>query len=93
MEYKDEILGSAADEIDTDLQYHGMISDADFELLKMIYLEKHTFLEAAKHFGISLEACKKRVQRAREALRNNLSPEKKIILNSCPHLPFSVHIE
>lgn len=75
LEYKDEVLGAASDEINVDLQYEGLISDADFELLKMIYLDKLTFLEASNHYGITLEACKKRVQRARETLRNNLSSE------------------
>lgn len=45
------------------------IGERDFELLKMVYLEGRSMLELSKMLGISVEACKKRVQRSRKKLR------------------------
>ena len=46
---------------------------ADFQLLKRVVLDGCTMLEAAKEYGISVEACKKRIQRLRTHLKKKLS--------------------
>ena len=56
-----------------DLMYSGLISEAEFQLVKRIAIDRYTMLEAAEELGISVETCKKRVQRAKDKLRKNLS--------------------
>ena len=56
-----------------DLLYSGLISDEEFQLVKRIAVDRYTMLEAAEELGIKVETCKKRVQRAKEKLRKNLS--------------------
>ena len=51
----------------------GDVSDSeDFRLLKRLALEQYTIAELAQDLGISVEACKKRVQRARKRLQKKL---------------------
>ena len=52
----------------------GDVSDSeDFQLLKRIALDRCTMLEVAQDLGISVETCKKRVQRARKRLQQKLA--------------------
>lgn len=53
------------------LLYSGVVSEADFRLLKRIAVDRYTVLEAAEELGIGVETCKKRVQRAREKFLKN----------------------
>ena len=59
---------------ETDIEFHAIYSDLlgeeDFKLLEL--LKKYTMIEAASEFGISVEACKKRAQRAKRRLRKLL---------------------
>lgn len=55
-----------------DLLYADLVNSEDYKLLKKIALEKYTMLEAAAELGISVEACKKRVQRAKKKLQDYL---------------------
>jgi RNA polymerase sigma-70 factor (ECF subfamily) len=71
-EYNETVIGGQSDEIDVDLLYHGLVSDDDFYLLKQVVLEKCTYLEVARERGISLNACKKRIQRIKKQLREKL---------------------
>ena len=48
--------------------YSGALGEDDFQLLINIVIRKYTMLEAAEELGISVEACKKRVQRAKKRL-------------------------
>ena len=54
-------------------KFHAAYSDAlgkdDFQLLINIVIRKYSMLEAAEELGISVEACKKRVQRAKKKLQ------------------------
>jgi len=51
----------------------GSIADSDdFKLVERIVLYKLTILEAATELGISVDTCKKRVQRAKKRLRKML---------------------
>ncbi len=49
-----------------------LLGRADYELLVKIVLQNYTMLEAAQELGISVEACKKRVQRAKKKLEAHL---------------------
>ena len=51
------------DETDVDLLYGDWAARADFQLLKRVVLDGCTLLEAAEEYGITVEACKKRIQR------------------------------
>lgn len=55
-----------------DILYSDLLSPDEYKLLKLIALHKYSMLEASQEFGISVEACKKRVQRAKEKLRRIL---------------------
>lgn len=61
------------DEEDVDLLYGDVAGRSDFKLLKRIVLDNYSMLEAADEFGITVEACKKRVQRIKKLLKNKLS--------------------
>lgn len=52
--------------------YAGLISEEELRLLVWIYCEKRSCQEAAERLNISLAACKKRIQRAKRALRDAL---------------------
>lgn len=53
--------------------FRGLISDLDLELLILFYIEGHPQRELAHDFGISLSACKMRIQRAKALLRECIS--------------------
>lgn len=57
---------------DVDLMYSDLVSPAEFHLLKRVDIEGYTMLEMAEELGINLETCKKRAQRAREKMRQQL---------------------
>lgn len=57
-----------ATEIEFMAMYTGLLDEKDFKLLELLALKRYSMLEAANEFGISIEACKKRVQRARKKL-------------------------
>ncbi|NCB50273.1 MAG: sigma-70 family RNA polymerase sigma factor [Clostridia bacterium] len=65
-------LGTMTDETNIDFLYSNLIGREDYELLKNIILKKKSMLEAALELGISVEACKKRVQRAKKKLKELL---------------------
>ncbi|MCC8182109.1 MAG: sigma-70 family RNA polymerase sigma factor [Clostridiales bacterium] len=55
-----------------DLLYGDLRRDRDYLLLKRLALDQYTMAELAAELGISVEACKKRVQRARKRLQRRL---------------------
>jgi len=63
------------DEIDIDVLYDDEAKREDFQILKLIAIEKYSMKDAADEFGISIEACKKRVQRIKKHLQKKLSPK------------------
>lgn len=65
-----------ANEEDLDLVYSNICDSEDYKMLKRFALEKCTMLEAAQELGISVETCKKRVQRARKKLQKYLKEKK-----------------
>jgi RNA polymerase sigma-70 factor (ECF subfamily) len=61
-----------ADEPDLDLLYSNVSSSEEFKLIKAIALDGKSMMELAEEMHISVSACKKRAQRAREFLRKKL---------------------
>lgn len=58
--------------ISVDILFGDLSDSEDFQLLKRIALDRCTMLEVAEELGISVESCKKRVQRARKRLQEKL---------------------
>ena len=56
-------------EIDIDVLYGDLLDSADYKLLKRYYLEDKSLKLIADADDITLEACKKRLQRARKRLK------------------------
>lgn len=54
------------------LLFDELAQQEDFKLLKEMVVDGRTQLEMAQSRGISLEACRKRVQRAKETLRQKI---------------------
>lgn len=59
-----------------DLLYSDIVDSPEYKLLKRIVIDKYTMLEAAQELGISVDACKKRVQRSKKKLQNHLKENK-----------------
>lgn len=55
-----------------DTFYYGLIPEDDYQILKRVVIDKYTMLEAAEEFGLNVEQCKKKVQRAKIKLKNAL---------------------
>lgn len=55
-----------------DLLYGDIAQTEEYRLIKEMAIEGRSHLEMAQSRGISVDACKKRVQRAREFLRSKL---------------------
>ncbi|MBD5153020.1 MAG: sigma-70 family RNA polymerase sigma factor [Oscillibacter sp.] len=68
---------SAGDEVQVSVDVlFGDVSDSeDFQLLKRVALDRCTMLEIAEELDISVEACKKRVQRARKRLQERIEAQ------------------
>ena len=60
----ESVLGTTALESDN-------LWEEDFMILKKIILDGYSYKDLAKELGISLEACKKRAQRAKQRFRKN----------------------
>ena len=67
-----EALGSYRDPPDPDLLYGDLAKTEEYRLIRRLTEEKLSMLELSQELGISVSACKKRVQRAREFLRRRL---------------------
>lgn len=57
------------DELELDTEYGDLKDDPDYKLLKEFVLEHRTIKEMAQARGITVVACKKRIQRAKERLK------------------------
>lgn len=66
------VAADASDNISVDLLFGDVSESADFQLLKRIAIDQYSIVELAEELGVSVEACKKRVQRARKRLRKKL---------------------
>lgn len=65
-------MGHATDELDVDLLYGNVADTPEFKLIKAIALDGKSMLELSQELGISVDAAKKRAQRAREYLQRRL---------------------
>ena len=63
------VADSKANHSDPALLYDGLISQEDYYLLSRIGIDGYSILELADELDISLAACRKRIQRARERFR------------------------
>ena len=75
-DFDENIYVKDSDTSDIDLLYSDIVDSSEYKLLKRIALDKYTMLEAAQELGISVEACKKRVQRAKKKLKGHLEKNK-----------------
>lgn len=60
--------------LDVETLYAGIVSPEDLALLRQVYVEGRTYQEMADALGISLAACKKRIQRAKERFAERYEP-------------------
>ena len=68
----DDFWGRHEDETNIELEYAGVVSRDDLHLLKLLAVDGYTYVEAAKEFEITSEACRKRAKRAADKLRKKL---------------------
>lgn len=68
----DNIASDDENTLDIDILYSDIANSDDYKLIKMIALDHCSMLEIAQELGISVEACKKLVQRARKKLKKYL---------------------
>ena len=68
--YRD--LSSTEDSICIEVLYHDIAQTEELKLIRELALEGRSYLEMAQQRGISIPACRKRVQRAREVLRRKM---------------------
>jgi DNA-directed RNA polymerase specialized sigma24 family protein len=60
--------GYSEDKLELRLLYEDVFNTEDFQLIKELAVDGKSHLEMAQARGISVSACKKRVQRAKEKL-------------------------
>ena len=60
------------DKVHLEILYDDVADSEEFQLLKAMFINGNSHLEIAKSKGISLSACKKRIQRAKEKLKKKL---------------------
>ena len=63
------------EDAEVDILYADLLSPDEYSLLKKIVLQRYTIADVARELGISVESCKKRVQRAKQKLRKKLERE------------------
>lgn len=68
----ESLPAEAGELMSMDLLFGGVASSEDFRLLKRVVLDRCTIPELAQELGVPVEACKKRVQRARKRLQKKL---------------------
>lgn len=76
-DFDENAIAEDTDTSNIDFMYSDIVDSAEYELLKKIALDKYTMLEAAQELGISVEACKKRVQRAKKKLKKHFIEKEK----------------
>ncbi len=69
---REELPAVEPELMSVDLLFGDVSESEDFRLLKRVALEQCTMPELARELGVSVEACKKRVQRARKRLQKKL---------------------
>ena len=72
METQGEDAAFSEDNMDLHILYENVAHTEEFKLLLELTIEGRSHLEVAQRLGISVDACKKRAQRAREKLRTKI---------------------
>ena len=65
-------IAISEDNLRLDLMYENIAQTEEFEILRQMAIEGKSHLEMATERGISISACKKRVQRAKEKLKDKI---------------------
>ena len=60
---------------DLEARFGKLAKTEDFQILTSIVLEKNSMAEVARKYGISVEACKKRMQRIKKKLQKELDDD------------------
>lgn len=60
-----------------DMLYPGLSEDKDFQIVKKVYIDGYSILDCAKEWDCTYEAAKKRIARARRAVRERIEKERK----------------
>lgn len=69
---QNEPVAYSEDNLPLRLMYEDVADTEEFKLIKEMAIDGKSHLEMAKARGISVNACKKRVQRAKETLRRRI---------------------
>lgn len=72
----DLALDSPESAVCFDAMCEAVLGESDYRLIKRVVDDRYTMLEAAGELGITVHACKKRVQRAKQKLKKQLKKEK-----------------
>ena len=72
LDQADKLVDASTTDQHLDLEYSDLLCPEEYRLIILITLERYSMLEAAQEFNISIEACKKRVQRAKKKLQKKL---------------------
>lgn len=67
-----EAMSFSEDKVSLEVLYQNIANTEEFKLIKEMVIDGKSHLEIAKSRGISVAACKKRVQRAKEILKKEL---------------------
>lgn len=78
----------SADDADPQILYAGVIPQEELQLIMSIEIDGCTYDEMSAQLGISIDACRKRVQRAEAKFRQNLE----LSNSGCPKTPSPKHI-
>ena len=70
---QNEHVAYSEDDLPLRLMYEDVANSEEFKLIKEMAIDGKSHLEMAKARGISVSACKKRVQRAKETLRRRIN--------------------
>lgn len=65
-------IEASNNELGVELLYEDIAKLEEFQLIKAMVLDKKSYLELSKELGISVAACRKRVQRAKELLQKKI---------------------
>ena len=76
MKAGEESVSFDGDRAMVSLHYGGLLKSEDFALLCRVAIDNYSMLEAAEEFGLTLEGCKKRVQRKSRQLAELLKKQK-----------------
>lgn len=72
LKLQDKDISISKDSIDLHVLYENVADTEEFRILVEMAIEGRSHLEMAESRGITVEACKKRVQRAKETLRRRI---------------------